>query len=142
MATASTASTDPPRRGPAQFYAGLLDRFCAIVGEGAGYATFHFAALQDGLERARETPDADLQQAVAMAAETLGHKAEVSEADDAILVNIWDCRMLERDARILEGILLGFYEGVVRAVTGAVHEGDLERGGHGSATLRLARKVH
>lgn len=139
-----TAAGHAPHRHGASMctlFASLLGRFAEIVGDGAAYATFHFAALQEGLAWARASAHPDRSVDAMLDAAHLHLKLSGSHAQRG---DTWHIAatgpMLEADSPVLDGVVLGFYEGVLRGATGAAHEGRVER--DGGVSLEIKRKVN
>lgn len=120
-------SRSPARSGGAatdSLLVSLLSRFAGIVGDKAAAATFHFAAIQEGLEVGRARTREELGDVLQAAATLLGHRIEVSEGPDWVQVLVADG--LLPTSPVLEAVVRGLYEGALRGHSGLTYTCELE----------------
>lgn len=108
---------------------GLLTRFTEIVGEGPGYATFHFASQQEGARLAADCRPADLPELLVRIDAILGHHSRLLECNaQHVRLQVDSAPLLRGAGRTGAGVVLGFWEGVLRSVYKRPFDGGIEEG--------------
>jgi len=107
-------------------FGGLLDRFSEIVGDGPSYATFHFASQQEGARLGAGLGPAELTEVLQRVDGILGHRSRLLENGAEVVRVEVDGSALLAAGRVGNGILLGFLEGILRAVLKHPVEGAIE----------------
>lgn len=121
-----------PAVAGAALFGGLVERFTEIVGEGPSYATFHFASMQEGARLAAGADARDLPQILARVDSILGQHSGIVQApdgmgsSDVVVLAVDDSPMLESRGKVGAGIVIGFLEGVLKAVHKRPYEGVME----------------
>lgn len=110
-------------------FGGLLDRFTEIVGDGPSYATFHFASQQEGARLGANSGPAELPDLLRRVDAILGHRSRLVESGPELVRIEVDGSALLAGGRVGVGVLLGFLEGVLKAVFKHAVEGGVENQG-------------
>ncbi|MES2155067.1 MAG: hypothetical protein V4510_08025 [bacterium] len=114
---------------PMGLFGGLLDRFTEIVGDGPSYATFHFASQQEGARLGAGAAPPELGDLLHRVDGILGHRSRlVAAGPDEVVVEV-DGSPLVGGGHVGQGILLGFIEGLLKAVLKRPFEGAIDRPG-------------
>ena len=120
---------------------GLLSRFTELVGEGPGYATFHFASQQEGARLGEGSHPADLPELLLRVDAILGQRSRLLEATTGLVrLQVDGSSLLRAAGRTGSGVVLGFWEGVLKAVFKHPFDGEVEGLAPAAGTVILAFK--
>ncbi|MEA3189661.1 MAG: hypothetical protein QOD77_243 [Thermoplasmata archaeon] len=112
----------------AGLFGGLLDRFCEVVGPAASEATFHYAAVQEGLRLGAGHGPKGLDSALAAVDAVLGHRSRLTADGDVLRLAITDSPILAGGKPVRLAVVRGLVEGTLRAVRGKAYTGKFLEG--------------
>lgn len=121
----------------ASLFGNLLDRFCEVVGPAASEATFHYAALQEGMRLGAGHGPAGLPGALAAIDAMLGQRSRVVASDDAVRIAITGSPLLVGRKPVRLAVVRGLLEGMMRAVRGRAYTGQFLEGRAGEGADAL-----
>ena len=123
--TSAAASAEAPNASGLVLLEAVLCRFTDIVGEGASYATLHFAAMAEGTALGSQFESSD--EALQAGLRFLSIEGKVTSSGESFSIAVQAAPLLLHGHPVLDGVTLGLLEGALKAVEKVPYDGQIDR---------------